>query len=516
MYKLIVVDDEKNAIEGLKILIDSERNNISEILSANNAIEALEIIEKELPDIIISDISMPQITGLEMIAKIKDIPNYSPMIIILSGYSTFSYAQEALSQGVKAYLLKPVDEDELNDKIEELIGEIESEKQVDFEKHIVKYGLIQRIINGEKNEKITDSLKKLIGISKDSKYFIAASQFTYPSEKDIEMTDEAINDDFYKISELFHKTIKTNEINGDLYMIRHDIILTILWGEKLNDFNTKDVINSINKNASDLLDVKLPVVFDTVRTDFNDFPNISTDIINSIENSDNYFSIDDTQLSSDDFKEVNDAFSQIASSLDTMYKDELKNKLDEAIDLAIERNVSIQNFSSIFTAFLINITRYVSKVYENIDEVLNYGNEIARKNQNKTLAECQNQYKEKVFKLYDKMNEQSKKMQNETFYNIITFVNNNFTDSITLKSLANKFYVNPIYLGRVFKKNTGSLFHEYLTNLRIEKSKLLLLKTTKKVYEIATEVGFNDPNYFISKFLKCVGETPAQFRKKNK
>ena len=509
MYKLIVVDDEINAIEGLKILIDKERNNISEILTSQNAIDALVVIEKERPDIIVSDISMPQMTGLEMIAEIKSIENYNPMIIILSGYSTFTYAQTAMSHGVKAYLLKPVDEDELNDKIDELIGEIETTKQLNFEKNIVLYGMIQKFLNGDKNSKNLDKFKTIIDITSGHSMIVSASNFIYRADKDIGLTDEQIDVDYEKIKEITQSHFEDVVINS--FLISSNEILNIFSSKTLSQSDVKTNFATACKDILAKLDIKISTSFSQNITNLDDIPNEIVEIVNEIESA-NPPILPDEQLSSADFRELNDIFTLVATNFDTMFIEELEENLKKALETAIALNVPTSHFTAIFNAFLINITRFVSNAYDDVNTILNHGNDIA--NKHSTVSDSKSEYISFVVEIFNTMTDYNKKLQNETFHNIITYINTNFTENLTLKLLATKFYVNPIYLGRVFKKKTGTLFNEYLTNLRIDKSKILLKKTTRKVYEIASEIGFNDPNYFIAKFLKSEGITPSQYRKK--
>lgn len=510
MYRIIVVDDEVNAIEGLKILIDKERNNISEILTSTNAIEALKIIKKERPDIIISDISMPQMTGLEMIAEIKSIENYNPMIIILSGYSTFTYAQTAMSHGVKAYLLKPVDEDELNDKIDELIGEIETTKQLSFEKNMVLYGLIQKILNGDKSARTISRFNDILEIGQNAEIKLTLSTLTYANERVVELSDEEIDADFEKIRALYEKNFES-EFHIYSFLIESDLILSICYGKGLSKINLTEYFEHVNNEIKSDFSIISTTQISDKATALAKLPSeIVTFVTDFEESRDNNLLVE--QISVADFKEVNDIFAKIAKNFDTMFREELEENMTLALDKAIELSVPNAHFNTIFNAFLVNISNFISDAYPDLKTLISKGNSILDNYQ--SVAEAKKTFLTYVMQIFDKMTDYTNKLQNETFYNIITYVNNNFTENLTLKSLATKFYVNPIYLGRVFKKKTGTLFNEYLTNLRIDKSKVLLKKTNRKVYEIASEIGFNDPNYFIAKFLKSEGITPSQFRKK--
>ncbi len=500
MYKIIIVDDEINAIEGLKILIDTERNHISEMLTSTNAIEALEIIKNERPDIIISDISMPQMSGLEMIAEIKKIENYNPMMIILSGYSTFTYAQTAMSHGVKAYLLKPVDEDELNDKLDELIGEIEANSQQTFEKNAVLDGALYKILSGDKTKKAINSFLSLLG-AESEQMMLLFSEITYKENREIELSEEELDGDFEKLSSLF-ESVFSPALSCKCFKAFGDKMLSVLWGD-IDKEKALSLWNEFDKRA----DSELSVFLNMTCTDiFDGGKEFSKELAGIIGTPTKY----QGNLFAKDFKELNDMFTEISSSFESFSKEELQKALEEALDRAVALNISLSGFKTIFNTFIVNISSFVSVDNLTVNDLLEQAEALS---ENGGILSNKKRYVEYVLSLFDKMTEYNSQMQNETLTAIISYVNNNFTDNITLKSLAQKFYINPIYLGRVFKKQTGTLFNEYLTTLRIEKSKVLLKTTNKKVYEIANEIGFNDPNYFIAKFLKIEGVTPSQFRK---
>ena len=121
--KLLIVDDEDEIREGLAELIDWNSVSISMVLSAKGWMEAIKIAKKEVPDILLSDIKMPGMDGLELCELIKSI-NPRVKIILLSGYSDFSYARRAISIGVKEYFLKPVNIELLLQKTSELVKEV--------------------------------------------------------------------------------------------------------------------------------------------------------------------------------------------------------------------------------------------------------------------------------------------------------------------------------------------------------------------------------------------------------
>lgn len=127
MYKVLLVDDERTILEGISSIVNWEKEGVTLSGTANNGIEALEFIEENEPDIVISDIMMPGLDGIQLLQKtFKTHPFIK--FILLSGYSEFEYARQAMGYGVRHYLLKPSNEDVISQALAEVVGELELQK----------------------------------------------------------------------------------------------------------------------------------------------------------------------------------------------------------------------------------------------------------------------------------------------------------------------------------------------------------------------------------------------------
>ena len=141
MVKLVVADDEERVCRLIVALGNWEELGIKVVGTAANGIQALELIRKEKTDILITDIRMPGLNGLELIEKVREI---SPdiKIMIISGYANFEYAQNALKQGVSDYLLKPINKDALNESLTKMVNQIETARKLpkaeEYRVHIIK------------------------------------------------------------------------------------------------------------------------------------------------------------------------------------------------------------------------------------------------------------------------------------------------------------------------------------------------------------------------------------------
>lgn len=250
MYKVMIVDDEPYVREGLKAIIEWERYGFQICYESENGIDAINKVKQERPDLVIADIKMPRMNGLDMIKYCREMLGVHAQYILLTGYGEFEYARQAIRLGVARYLLKPVDEDELIEALADIAREIKRQRK-------------DNVIN--------------------------------------------VNKTVYTVSE------------------------------------------------------------------------------------------------------------------ETVCSDDIMDRVEE-------------------------------------------------------------------------------------------YIRNHFNEDLNLKSIADRFYVNSVYLGQLFRKHFGLYFKDYLHRLRMEEAKKLLKGTELKVYEIAAAVGYSDPNYFVSKFKKITQYTPLEYR----
>ncbi len=515
MSKILLVDDEVNALNGLKVLIDFEKYDMDTIFTAKNAFDALAIIEANRPEYIITDISMPQMTGLQMITEIKKVAKYSPKIIVLSGFSTFQYAKEALALGVRAYLLKPCDEDELDDILTKLYAEPDEDKE-EAESALAESYML-KILNGENAQKAYSCVESFMDLQSGDCLSICPCKITFKNSKEVDLSEEEIEHSNEKFVEIMSKmlasegkitafSLSSSEILFVVHapVIAPEILKNKIVGAQEIAFAGHGIISSFIVSDSFKKTEEIAKIYQDCKNSMFNIGGLTKPQISMLS---------DETISSEEFKTIYNLFDELAGNFETIYEDELNEKLDKIFAMAKEIDMPLAYFWSIYNAFIINITRYVAELDRDVDKIIDQLADIKNNNSSELMTDS-SKLKDLVCELYSEMNTHKIHQQNEVFHNIITYVTNNYQENLTLKSLATKFYVNPIYLGRLFKKNTNTLFNEYLTNIRIEKSKVLLLKTNKKIYEIADEIGFNDPNYFIAKFLKAEGTTPSQYRKK--
>jgi len=168
MYKLLIVDDEAVIRKGILCSIDWNRLNI-EAFEADNGLTAYDMISKEKYDIVLSDIKMPGLSGLELIRKVRNsLANVDTIFIILSGYAEFSLASEAMKEGIKYYLLKPTAEEEIVSTLEKVIIEMK-EKSISHDKVYLMFNTITAYINEGNLNDAQEEMKALFSILEECK-----------------------------------------------------------------------------------------------------------------------------------------------------------------------------------------------------------------------------------------------------------------------------------------------------------------------------------------------------------
>lgn len=216
MYKVLIIDDEEIIREGLKTVIDWESLQCKVTGEAADGDEGLEMLTSTQPDIVITDIRMPGLNGLEMISKLKDY-KHECKIIILSGFRDFEYAQQAIKLGAFRFLLKPTDTKEIILSIKEAIIEL---KKVKSNEELFKN--LKRKVKEEYN--LSDSVtitedKSLNANEKSSKYLVVKALSFMKANVSMNLTLKDVSNYLYISTWYLSKLIKKETGNTFIYTL---------------------------------------------------------------------------------------------------------------------------------------------------------------------------------------------------------------------------------------------------------------------------------------------------------
>lgn len=506
MYQVFLIDDQKLIIDSMKEIIDWSYYGFEVADTFNDGLDAYEAIKINEPDLIIVDIEMPMMTGLELSSLIKSDSRHT-RILILSAYDNFNYAKASISNGVDGYLLKPIDEKELADALIAVKIELDSNNE--------------RIYK----DKILDKLSKHISINhhqmfkeaylnktSDEMLLDFLNSHNAPREcshiKFLEMylTRESDIDDVF----LLQCVDSSLALFGDrscFFVDNHTIIAIIA-----NDGNRINPINNglIKKNIYiSLWEYNIKAIINLV-----DMVNNNSNISNAFERmnqnrSKHFFENDSTQ---NDYKDVvfSGAFkmpSQLLENINLKNKEEVLSMINSQFDQIMKEKSYSKDCIIDYFSSLINIIE---------EQLINKGMMVGEKT-NLFYSENYNEMAAKVRnKVIDYMTHISE-IDNQNYIVSLAkeIARDRFGDELTLDVLCQELNITKSYFCNIFKEETNETFWEYLTNIRVQFAKRLLLSEMKMI-EIANQVGYETAAYFSKVFKRSTGMTPTEYRKYKK
>lgn len=500
MKTLLIVDDEKIIRKGLNVMIKRFGCSFDNIYEAKNGKEALEIINTQNVDAVLTDILMPIMNGIDLIKNISLLQK-KPQIIILSGHDDFSYAKEAIKCGVRGYLLKPVDREELFKTIRSLESDIDN-----------------NIINNTEIEKINVLKTVFKDIQEDLLNYMFINQ--QADEYKMKNKISALGVKIFE-SDFFISIIIRNNDSKDLddMNILFETISSYFISEKaicLQGPEKKLILISKSKPEIELIN-NLNEISETkfVLGVSNYGSNIHEQYYQANIACDYRILKDKSIISYDEVKDIKSSFSVNHNNIKKIANMINANRGDEANTLLAE----------LFEHKDYPIAYYVKTASE-LFELVNESIPLVMKELLLDFKIMKNIYSfSSIFEYVEQMKiffTHIAKCITATPDEIesicaieksIRYMKSNYQKDIDLAVVSNYVSLNYYYFSQLFKSRVGENFTEYLKKLRIEKSKELLSKTDDKIYKIAEEVGFTNPKHFMKSFRKETGVSPKEYRK---
>lgn len=522
MLKMIIVDDEYLVRQLLKNCIDWNSLGVEILGEASNAQEGIDLAEKVMPDIIFTDIYMPFMDGIEFSRIILD--KYPFMkIVVLTGHEEFEYAKRSVKVGVSDFLLKPINDKEIEKTVLKLKEEIKSEKDHTNEYNRLKKQLADNLPHLKEkffNELLNNSIT-LEEIKNNLSYF------------DIKMEN-----DFYQISvvEVTHKDkSKKHSAEDRLILGMHamDIVAEQFKEDDAYIFydNSQKIVILNNSPTIDIADrcERLKTILTNRFNCYvcvgigNDYSKISDIRISYHEACDalNYKIVvgKNEIISYNDinFNKKQSYFqNEHAEMLGFYLKSGLKDKANELIDEIYSDIVNIDSIRVIAANIISIILNVITELDINITDMFKQGaspyDAIFKID---TLPEMKAHLNSLVQITSGTINKINTSRVSKVVKQVQEYIQENYIKTdLSQSNTAKVFYLNPSYLSRIFKKEIGQSFVEYLTKIRMEKAIEYLKETDMKAYQISEKIGIADPNYFCICFKKYSGMSVSDFKNK--
>jgi two-component system, response regulator YesN len=505
MYKVILVDDEKQITDGLARMIKWPEIGFELCATARNGAEAIPLIKSTHADLVLTDVRMPEMDGLKLLEYVrKNIPG-DVEFIILSGFSDFQYAQKAMQYNVKNYILKPIDEAELYGAlidIRNLLDEKELRKNL-----MIKYCINDFITGGQPG----DSTLRLGDEEQYGLRLIAIERhmdFAGAEEQNCADISGCIAE---KIGETNMRFVLRHDRNRCHMVAGQSLLCSFGYDVKSLALSISEFLRISKSTQADILVGKKVLGFKDLHESVQSISACRYKVF--YQNRTSVVLYDD--IKEDKYCKVyedNGSAIRIISAFRKNDKEKLTDSLDALLNhfrsLQVVPEVALIQLDSVLAA----IVQILSERQEDIGEVLECYASYKKIQVNANLYEVGRAALQFCLYCLDYSMNRSRKGQEDIADKVARYVDEYYAQPIKINDIAERFYVNPAYLGQQFAKKKGGSLNHYINMVRIEKAKEMLANTSRKIYEIALDIGYGDPNYFSSKFYEYTGLTPSDYR----
>ncbi|AGF54090.1 two-component system response regulator YesN [Clostridium saccharoperbutylacetonicum] len=500
MLNVLIIDDEPNVRLGLRKIISWEENGFKVCGEGQDAEDGYDKIINLKPDIVLIDIKLPGKLGTDVIKETIEA-GFTGKFIIISGYSNFEYAKTGIKYGVKSYILKPVDEDELMDILLKLKKEIETEKRWALKKTVVHYANLQEMILDEK-------------YNFDKEDELNSSYYNYDRFQVVLMLNQRNKKNNLFNLEEFVKTQLEN--HGDVDIVKFEDLILILF----KGFKEERVFKTLDAVKSKLdQEVENPI-FITIGTPVNKINKIRSAYNEAKELMEKRFiflekgiiSKDNIELNFNNIKvDLNEVVFKIYSFVEVNDLEQIEIEFRNIEAAIIKEGYLEEEIKAYSTRIFIELKEKLINDYDSSEIKIINNEEIIKNIYNQLSLKSTIDYLIKNFT--DISNQIGTNSSDNIIKRVTGYINRNYYKDIKLESLAEIFNYNSAYLGKLFKSIEGESFNTYLDKIRIEKAKLLLVDDNLKVYQVCEKIGYKNIDYFHSKFKKYVGTSPLSYKK---
>lgn len=514
MYKLLIVDDEKMIRMGMKAVLPWDSLEIGEVYTAASGIEALDIIDRYRPEIMITDIQMTEMTGLQLIETAREVvPELR--VIVLTGYDNFEYARQSLRLSVQEFFLKPIEEDDLEEAVRKQVAYLNEQKEEEKNN-----SLVQRTQGLAAQTELEHHMRNLVHARGDKEETFQMLQTEY--HLDLAMRQKIVllipsnPVEAQSVEESF-RALSVKNICMDLVDSREhgitfsddDGTIVITFFERMDDDIIMEALAELSGILKDEFDMKPKMV---VGSSVSGFGNLS------VSYNDARFLLEHEKEGIRDIiqdygvETKGELFRDIYIELSKVMCDNVGNT-DYVLKVfhTFTRATESYNLSKALIrkcCFEIASAVYFSYVEESGERGTANLEELS-----KNLLCVSREEACEITKIF-----LSKLLGNgeENVHDIVTkakrYIDENLTEELSVSNIASDLFITPNYFSRLFKRITGEGCNEYIVRKRIERAKSLLETTSMKAGKIAMMVGYRDTNYFSLAFKKHTGKSPTKYR----
>lgn len=517
MYNLLIVDDEPAVLEGILSSLEWEEHGIEIMGAAANGEEALRILSHTHIHIVLTDLRMPVMGGLDLIRQVKET-HPGIRFIILSGFDDFDYIKEAIRLGVEDYLLKPLNKDELSSALLTAIEKIENDlhKYIHMMKDVTafKENLLHRWVTHSISHYEFRERAMLSNIQYSSpEYAVAVVRILdAASLKDMGLAAFSVWNICDEVMNSHSPAIVFRNTEND--------VIFIFYGEQLyaKAQELRRGLQACLDQVSGLLKIKVFMTLGCVIQGYTNVHESYTDAV-SLQNYSLILPCNNI-LSADDISKPHPHQDALQIDFSVFRNLVTMKRLEEAVTFIEELiaglgNTGLANLAAAKNTIL-ELLFHLSDVLKNSarraeelpEDLKNLFSGFDTVRSNLELEQWLKAITCKAIRFLEVKVENTHPLVKQ----VLDSVHAGYSKDISLKTLSAQYNVNTSYLGQLFKNETGEMFTDYLNNVRIERAKELIAGTPLKMNEIAERVGYTNQGHFFRSFKKLTGLSPAEYK----
>lgn len=481
MYRVLIVDDEPWVVYGISKLIDWEKAGFQVAGESFDGVDAAEWIREHRPDVVISDIRMPGLDGIELLAEIKRL-GLEAEVILVSGYSEFEYAQRALRLGAFDYLLKQIEKELLAETMGRLKAHLDRKRQAALDAASALDDLFD-LLESEPNSDI-GSFFEIREKAEHPHYRIVNGVFP-PSHVSRAPRDMIGMDGIggFALRTGLHKLTFLLNYDDD-----NPIVLLNWISDRLSGA-TNIGIGTIGQAADSL--ARLYCEADVALYTSLFYPDLPV-----VRYQTNEPPVGTSGL-----------LLQLELGIKEQKSDVVQASLRQLAEECVRQQPYVDHVAGIYNQVVSLIHKYYGRAGA-FHEV-----EFASYDQMGRIGGSADSMFERLLAIVDQESAPDYPVMHEQVKNVMSFIDDHFTEDLMLGAIAKQFNLSLSYLSHLIKKETGKTYSEYVSGKRIALAKELLADGTLSVHEIVQRVGYKDYFHFNKWFQKHVGLTPSKFRK---
>ncbi len=518
MLKLLLVDDEKMVRRTIAQTLDWKSLEISEIIQAEDGEQALELAVQHHVDIVITDIRMPFMDGLELSKRLSSLlPDTK--IIVLTGHDEFEYARSALKLNVMDYIIKPIAKEGLTEVIRSAVHVIKGERQAkeNYAKlraqlrktlPILKDRALYSLVNSESPNSETFELLSYCNVDINCSDIICVV-FEYGAKQKLDVEAQ-------EIGRLLLLELLEQNFDGFIFTTPDSKYCLILKNHRDIQKRQKlqEVIETLRQKLTTSEGTFLNAGIGSVSADIHSIHRSYREACHVLSyktalGNNHTFDILDHGYFENQFaypkKEIQTLVNTLHLSTD--YSASLHNLCDHLADYV---HLSRENLRLLAFEIILDVSKILLEVLGEEAHIFSFG-QAAQINTVDGFKNC-------ISKLFEEasaaINQKKQSKRQLTVSRVKQYILENFHNpKLSLQSVADALYINSSYLSAMFKRETGETLIDHVTRLRIEKALEIIKREDIHGYEVASKVGYSDPHYFSVCFKKLMGQSPSEYKK---